>query len=248
MVAWVAQTPSPQATGSIKADTILGSVGGTYCWRATQRDRLPNSGPDTNSVALRTSDICFMRGLKETTMLSTNSGKTWFWRRICFTAKGPTPFPGTYTAEFAVETATEGWVRYVSNLRGSTANPDPWVASRNAMTALLFRGSRGIDWLDPHNAKVDTTRIRVMYDKSRMLRSGNSDGTMHRFRQWFPMNKTLVYDNDESAEGETNGSISVSGPAGMGDYYIVDFIDCAGGSPSDTITFLPQATLYWHER
>lgn len=246
MVSWVALTPAPGANGSVKADTITAATGGTYLWRCTQRDRLPNSGPDTNSVALRTSDICFMRGLKETIMLSTNSARTWFWRRICFTSKGH-PFIGKdYNAEFAVETASEGWVRYVANLRGQS--PDVWTAARNAMTTTLFRGARGIDWLDPHNAKVDNMMIKVMYDKSVMLRSGNDSGTMHRFKHWYPMNKNLYYENEESAEGETSGNVSIKGPAGMGDYYIVDFIDCVGGTTTDTITFLPQATLYWHER
>nr|UBJ26236.1 capsid protein [Giant panda feces-associated gemycircularvirus] len=246
MLSWVAQTPSPNAAGSIKADTINGAIGATYIWRCTQRDRLPNSGPDTNASALRTSDICFMRGLKETLMINSNSGKTWFWRRICFTCKG-SPFGPTFTADYAAETTTEGWVRYVSNLR-PPSQPDNWGPSRNAMTSVLFRGARGIDWLDPHNAKVDQQRIKVVYDKSRILRSGNAEGTMHRVKQWLPMNKNLIYDNDESAEGETTGNQSVVGPAGMGDYYVCDFIDCALGTSTDTLSFLPQATLYWHER
>lgn len=223
------------ATGSA---TIAATTGGTFLWRCTSRDRINNTSGDDTSVAVRNSDTCFMRGLKEYVQMATNSGSAWTWRRICFTGKG-SMFPAAFTAIKEAETNL-GWVRLLTNIRGTP--------NQSALTTVLFRGEANVDWLDVHNAKVDTTRVTVKYDHQRIIRSGNASGTTIFDNRWYPMNQNLVYDNDESGENESNSIASTTAKPGMGDYYVVDFIDCVTPGSSDALSFLPQATLYWHEK
>lgn len=242
MLAFV--TTPAGGTGAIAADQITGDVGATYVWRCTERDRLNGVSNDSNSSATRSSDNVYMRGLKEYITITTTTGATWFWRRICITTKGIPFYNTAFSAVTGIETTTNGWVRVLANLRkGST-----WGPSRNAVNTLLFKGEASIDWIDPHNAKVDTQRCTIKHDRQRVLRSGNNLGTCHLDKTWYPMNARLVYNNDETGENETGNTSAAVGNAGMGDYYVIDYIDCINGTSSDILYFLPQATLYWHER
>lgn len=209
-------------------------TGALFVWCATARDRGTSSGSDATASSVRERDAVYMRGLKESIIMSTNSAASWRWRRICFTVKGVPLGTGV-----ATET-NSGWTRQLWNRAGT--------AFSGVVASLIFRGTQGVDWQDVFVAKVDTNNIKVCYDRLRTLSSGNQVGKFFRDKRWYPMNKTLVYQNDEAGEGESNEFFSTNGRAGMGDYYIVDYIDCATLNSADTLKFQPEATLYWHER
>ena len=84
------------------------------------------------------------------------------------------------------------------------------ATNRAAIYSILFKGAGGgIDWTTSHpgllNAKVDTTRVNLKYDKVRRITSGNDAGVIKRFKMWHPMRKNLRYDEDE--EGDYTESV-----------------------------------------
>ncbi|UJO02116.1 Cap [Molossus molossus associated gemykibivirus 3] len=213
---------------------IPASTGGVFIWNATARDRVSSSA-ESNAVSLRTSDVCFMRGLKERIILTPNNDTAWRWRRITFTIKGDVFGPIGNRIE-----TSRGWNRLLVNSAGST--------TLQSLQTVLFQGVQNVDWMDQFTAKVDTGRVDLKSDVTRILASGNSKGKFHRFNLWYPMNKNLVYANDENGEGETLDVLSTNSKHGMGDYYVVDFFSGLSTSAADTLDFNPEATLYWHEK
>jgi len=184
-----------------------------------------------------------MRGLKESINIRTSSSVPWQWRRICFTLKGQRIYqangPGSY---FWLETS-DGHVRVVNNVSGTGLG--------DSILDLVFEGRTGADWLNVFNAKLDTQNITVKSDRTRTIHSGNDSGIMRTYRQWYPMNKNLYYNDDENGGSvlETDSPWSVSGKQGMGDYYVIDLLQAGIESTTDDVlTFAPEATLYWHEK
>jgi len=234
------------ATFLNSAATLKG--GRTYImpWIPTARD-MSNAVDDPNSVtqrSARTSTVCYMRGLKERIQIQTNNGMSWQWRRICFTYRGNGVYSGSVgdpTRQIVRETSA-GFARVVVDWGNSTPVVNPLISH-------LFRGTQDRDWRSYFTAPTDNTRVTVQYDKTRILTSGNANGIMRNYNNWFPMNKNLVYDDEEDGLEEDSVNLSSSGKAGMGDYYVVDIISAGTGSTaSDLMSFDPEATLYWHEK
>jgi len=214
---------------------LAGNQVGQFVWLATARDRIGSGDP--NAGSLRTSDVCYMRGLKEKVMLSTTNGSAWRWRRICFTAKGLVPPTGTVDS---LEVSPNGWVRLLAN---------QWTSALgNGFNSLIFKGTAGVDWTDVFTAKTDNTRVTIKFDKTFVITSGNSNGTVRMFNLWHPMNHNLVYDNDENGDNESGATRSTSGKAGMGDYYVMDYFVSVDAASSESLYISPEATLYWHEK
>ena len=223
--------------------------GRTYIipWIATARDLTAFPSGNTNisaNVAARTATTCYMRGLKERIQVQTNNGTPWQWRRICFKMKGD----GVYRLQDADtqrmwRETSSGWMRAVTDFgRAGTT-------SAQNINILLFQGAQGTDWSSYFTAKTSSERVSVCYDKTRIISSGNASGVMRNYNEWHPMNRNLVYDDDESGAEETTEPVSTDGNQGMGDYYVVDYISAGtGGSTTDLLSFEPQATLYWHEK
>lgn len=230
-------TAGPDGSGPSNGPAIL-TGGNTYqlVWCATRR----YMELTLNNTDARNDITCYMRGLKEHVAISTNNATSWKWRRICFTIKG-------LQADLAVKSnvdslfTSQGWVRYI----GQHYNDD----MGNSINTILFEGTAGNDWNDVMTAKVSSTRVTPKYDKVRVINSG-SEGVMRDFKMWHPMNKNLVYDDDENGpNSELTSGYSTLGKAGMGDYYVIDFFRANSTSSSaDTLSFGPEATIYWHEK
>lgn len=233
----IATATAPDNTApTLGGQIITGNTApAVFLWCATARDR-PTSTEDQEADSVRTATTCYMRGLKERVTFLTNSGASWRWRRICFTIRGTLPLEAT---PVSLETSN-GWIRLVKRIESTST----W----SNFQAIVFKGGAGVDWLDSYEAPLDTTRIDVKYDRRRVLNSGNQQGKYFDFGHWFPMNKNLVYGDDEFAQSENAASRSTTSKAGMGDYYIMDIIESATGLQADTLGFSPEATLYWHEK
>lgn len=220
-------------------------------WCPTAMDLSGSNGASTVAqVPLRTASTCFMKGLSENIRLFSNTGAPWFHRRICFTYKGITPFRATQSADTPVNAhgpfveTSSGMERLAFNL-----NVNNELAARTAMWGVLFKGANGKDWNNLLIAPVDTSRVSLKFDKLWTYRSGNANGVVATKKLWHPMNKNLVYDDDENGDVEQESYFSVNSKAGMGDYYVVDFISCAtGGTASDILTIDFNSTMYWHEK
>lgn len=253
MLSWSNTAPNgaPQSF-AVGGANIPGSTYGSFLWCATARDLSNGSGANTISLqSQRTAQVCFMRGLSEKLRIQTNSGLPWFHRRICFTSKA---------IQFYTRAAAD---------TGSLVNPvAPYLESSNGYTrlwsndqinnipntvnerqSLIFKGSNGQDWNDILIAPLDTARINVKYDRTQMIRSGNANGTVKLINLWHPMNKNLVYDDDEAGDRMTASPISVQSKLGMGDYYVYDiFVPGVGATATDILNVGAVSSLYWHEK
>lgn len=237
---------------------IPGGTGGNLGYvhfRPTGMDLTSDSGA-ANTIALqsqRTSQICFMRGLAENIRVETSSGSPWFHRRVCYTSKddrflvrNSSDTSGAQrdnVASGALET-TNGWQRLAANMNAE-ALPQTILAQK----AILFKGAEGVDWDDLIVAPLDTTRVKVCFDKTFVYKSGNERGILREHKLWHPMNKNIVYDEDESGQTQITGTGSVGDSRGMGDYYVLDvFSQGASGSTTDRLSIRYNSTLYWHEK
>jgi len=214
----------------------------------THRFLVPNNAA---YKAYRTSSAPYIRGYLERVELNPTDGATWWWRRVVFAVKSSLAVDATTDANLGAQ-ATAGATSYrqVRDLSGeSTGN---YHDTNVAIQTLMFEGVQGVDWLDPLSAKLDRTRVTIIKDKTRTLSSGNDIGRPRIIRDYTPINKTLVYDDEENGLSMNPAPFSVESKAGIGNIYVVDFLNCPRpantGSPGTGITFNPAATLYWHEK
>lgn len=216
-------------------------------WCATARDLTDAAGNPNLRVneAVRTSTTPYMVGLRESIEIQLTSGLPWQWRRICFTFRGPIPnLPATSVFNYYAE-LSDGFRRVVNNVEGDrNSGAQYWLYE------LLFAGQNASDWNDPMTAKTDRTRVDIKHDSTRNLQTGNERGMIKKFNFFHPMGKTLAYNDDESGAAEKSSYYSVNSKVGMGDYYVLDIIRSrnGGNASTDTMSFNPSSTLYWHEK
>lgn len=217
---------------------------------------LTDSGGGLGAIseqATRTSTTCFMRGFSERIRIQTSSGIPWFWRRIVFSSKRPQVFNSLSQSPSAVQTngnnpafidTSNGMERLYFNQAINIA--DQTIAQ---WYTILFRGVRDKDWTDPLTAAVDPTRVDLMSDTHHTIRSGNQAGTVKDYKKYVSMNKNLVYDDDESGDGESSSYTSVQDKRGLGDVYILDlFYPGTGATVTDLLQLTSSSNLYWHEK
>jgi len=246
----VSNTSSTGAFQELKTGPLIiaGNSNAAVLWLATARDFDRDGGLNTiTDLAARTSTTCYMRGLSETLRIQTNSPVPWIHRRICFTFKGDRlyqPYQGDTIGTPWQDTQGPGMRRQWQNMSVTGAN-----GIYAALITVLFRGVADVDWNDVMTAHIDTTRITLKYDKVRTYQSGNQNGFVRSVKHWHPMNKNLVYDDDESGQSHTTKYVSVDSKAGMGDYYVVDFFAPGGTrTAGDLLSVNSETSLYWHEK
>lgn len=218
-------------------------------WLATGRsgETAPGVLGTILESATRTAQTCFMRGLSERIDVETNDGNAWLWRRIVFRMKGLRLFDvGQDNAplrELYFRNGTDGYARLATDWFGTSA--------ASTLNAIVFKGVEGDDWSFTRieQAQVDTKRVSVMYDKVIKIASGNEAGVTRQYKMWHPMNKNLVYNDDETGASEVTSHFSTEGKPGMGDVYVMDIIRPNGFADTTAqIRWTPQAALYWHEK
>lgn len=203
-------------------------------------DREANDNAVNASSAARTASTIFMRGIKERIIFRANTGTGWKWRRVVFATKGLFDVIPNLVSD--LETSA-GWTRAVVNLSGDSA-----ATVRNALENVVWEGQAGQDWWSPYTAKVDKKRVTLLYDRTRMLQSGNDVAHYHSHNQWIPVNKNIVYDDEQRGGDESAFRYSALGKSGYGDVYVMDLFECASGQSTDLLQFEPQAAVYWHEK
>ena len=223
----------PVTSYGILADTITYSL-----YAPTVMDRDPPN-PIANLPSFRESQTVFMRGYKENVNLVTSDDSPWQWRRICFTLKGEIlTSAATIDDGIAIQIAPQGYTRPFINMQN---------ALRTRISAQIFKGTEGRDWNDPFLAKPDTQRITLKSDVTHTLHPNSEGGFIKSFHLWHPMNRNLVYAEDESGTDIQNFGYSVTGKAGMGDYYILDMFR-SNISDASSMQIQMAGTLYWHEK
>lgn len=226
-------TQNADGSGTLQgAATIQSNTGAIYIFSPSAR----NYDPLGNTSSTRNAQTIFARGFKEKISMRMSDGAAWRWRRIVFATKGLQSFLGS---PVYLQTSN-GLARAMTTLTGST--------QANTLSTFLFKGAVNLDWNNVFTAKVDTQRVTLLSDRSRILGSGNTAPRYHQHSQWYPLNKNIVYSDDEQGAGELQNFFSTGSKAGMGDVYVVDYIDCSDGTPGRTLIFDPECTFYWHEK
>ncbi|UJO02112.1 Cap [Molossus molossus associated gemykibivirus 1] len=219
---------------------VVLQAGQTYMipYIPTAQDRT-GAAPELNNYRSR-SDV-YMRGYKERIIFNTNGGSSWHWRRICWRMKGPAITTNvSTTSPLWLETAPYGFVRSATNANGT--------ALGSAIQSEIFKGQINVDWFNLFTAPLDTNRISVAYDQTRIMKAGNNEPYVQDYKMWHPMNKNFYYRDDENGDNETTSPLHSSGLKGMGDYYILDLFASASSETSDVANVGYEGTLYWHER
>lgn len=232
--------------------SMTGDKSYEFLWIATARDNVIGGvEPGVFQQSQRTATACYMRGLKERWHVQTGSPASWQHRRILFTFTGdqiyrvndsPTDGVGQLFKELS-----NGYVRAFTSLYDTT---DPRSQAIQQQTYdLVFKGTRGADWINTMNAKTDSTRIQILYDKTVTLRSGNDRGVITKRNFWHTFNRTLTYDDDENGNATVNSPFSVHNSSSLGDVYVFDLFSAGlGSTSSDELQINAEASLYWHER
>lgn len=175
----------------------------------------------------------YQKGLREQVQIDVGTGAQLRWRRIVFETKG-----------FQDGDSTSILVQAVRRL------VKPMDVSRlDDLAISLFEGAQDQDWTTFFTAKVDRNRVKLHSDRIRILRNGNDEAHSHSFRQYYPFEKKMIYNDDEAGDGKTGGVFASTGLKGMGDVFVVDFFQNIGGAVDDwSALWRSNATLYWHEK
>ncbi|WGD01121.1 MAG: capsid protein [Genomoviridae sp.] len=214
--------------------------GGTihmFFWPATARNKFTLSPIYTPHQ--RQLSNCFMKGLKFVSHMEIATGAPWEWRQIIFAVKGlaNAPFIDSYVSHDAA-------LGYMRGQREVVL-----TAQEDLIQSMLFKGLEGVDWLSPMVAPIDTHRVNVIRDKTRILKSGNEHGNMMVYKDYIPLNKSIQYDDDESGGADDTSRWSVTSKLGMGDVFVVDYFRTTlSATSADLLQWGSNATLYWHER
>lgn len=238
---------NPAGLGTLSDLTMQATQGvvvNLFCANARPVD---SDGAFKDEPQARTKSNTYARGYKEVTTYRVTGGIPWRHRRIVFTMKGlpalllssNSPTPGLFTPDFYYLTTSLGVVRNTTNLG---------VDKIGTITNLVFRGAQIQDWFSPFNAKVDTTRISVMSDKTIHINPGNASGHVKLAKRWYPMNKRLVYGDDEAGTTENTTPFSTQGKQGMGDLFVLDFYQSTATDTAQGLSVNHEGTYYWHEK
>ncbi|AUW34336.1 capsid protein [Gemyduguivirus recro1] len=208
---------------------IVAGFGQTsYLYCATARSK--NTGLPTEND--REHSSVYMKGYREMIEMSPNSGTTWKWRRIVFETKG---IQDSTTYQFT----SNGYRRIFRSQTG---------AGLIATASTVLEGEIGPDHSGVFTGKVDTNRVKLHSDVTRIMRAGNQSAHHHQYKVYYPMNRNFNYNDDEAGGSESTAPFATTGNHGMGDIYIWDIIQDVGGVPSDGVTIRCDGTLYWHEK
>lgn len=203
---------------------------------------------NTPDDAQRTSKSTFARGYKEKLTISCRSGGVWRWRRIVFTFKGDDLYQdpsGVWRRpwlDFSSVPSNSGNMRRAIQLLGG----DQYATVRQ----YLYDGTEGVDWNSEFTAKVDPTNITLLSDRTTVFNPGNETGMTKTYNLWYPLNKTLTYDDEENGQAGNSSYVSVKSKIGMGDLYVYDVCTLVIAPTTGTaqMIFAPEGTYYWRER
>lgn len=204
----------------------------------------------TNPAVRNVSDI-FAVGYKERVQIDVMGGGTFMWRRIVFMLKGgdlrvamDSSNAGNIPNQLFDQTTEGGCRRVIGPLEGVTNAQDE-------LQSYVFRGQEDVDWANQFTAPLDTRRITVKSDRTRTIRPGNDTGASRVFNLWYPIRRTISYEDDMESDQVGDRAFSTVGLRGVGDMYVMDIMGITTGdgeAPLTTYKFSPEGSFYWHER
>lgn len=196
------------------------------------------------TAAERIKARCFVKGFSERVNFRTSNGETWRWRRIVFQTLGLGSQIDNFITNFY--DGVNGHARSIYNIRGGST-----ASELGRLYSIIFEGTRQQDWANPLTAKVDTSKVQIFSDQMYVIQSKNSRGTDRNFKFWYPINRTIQYDDSE--EGAESKSFfrwadwSSAGRGTMGDLFVFDIMSSNENASGDSAIWSPHMTYYWHE-
>ncbi|UDN67427.1 capsid protein [robinz virus RP_99] len=247
-------TTFPPTASDVGALTVTSDAPAVLLWNASARNLslTPTSAFEIPGKPQRTASDTYFVGVSDKITIRTDTSNAWRWRRIVFSHKGL--IPGFTDTSDVLRTFYELPTGTGLNAmqRVATALPFALVAD---LYSFVFRGlginnisATPADWIDPITAPIDTSRISVMYDKTRNIRSGNDAGVVSTHRLYHPVKRTIHYGDHEIAGSMTSSPLSTTAKPGIGDIYVMDIIIGNSGDAGDSLDWLPTSTVYWHEK
>lgn len=243
--------PDPPVLTTQFTIPAIGITPSTFIFSPTMRFLAFTDGVNNNDNA-RTKQDTFARGFKETLRFATSDGNEWKWRRICFSYKAAqadfqVPTFSTARLPFAFDPVATGYRRLFSRIDGGTLSTQQ-LQTRDAIYNRVFAGRQNLDWTDPMTARTDPLAVKIWYDKVTSIRSGNDISSLLIAKRWHPMNKNLIYQNEDSGKTILDSPVSETGNGTMGDYFIMDIFYTAPSDDGVLLSIGSDATYYWHER
>lgn len=248
----------PSGTTSYSSSAVIASGNYTFfvfCPTARKNIYDSTSLPANRLVEnMRSSSTIFVRGYREDVFIESSSADSWEWRRIVFAAKGPV-FNQTNVSDTSPVNAD--WLLYNDATHGYVRLCNPLIAAGGStglgytagqLESQVFRGAYGYDYGDWMTAPIETNNVTLLYDKVRKLSSTTNTGSTWRFKEWFPINKNLRYNEEPTVEHQTSSYFSTMGKEGIGDIYVLDFFVPNSFADDVYLQFQPQGQLYWHEK
>lgn len=232
---------TPAVAPTLKNVSLVGGTTYIIPYIPTAMDRSVGSAVSPIIPGYRGTSKIFARGYRERISFGTNTPAQWSLRRVCFRMRGNAIVNSTSAiSPLWHEASPNGFTRSATQANGTGLG--------TAITNEIFKGEAGVDWTNFFTAPLDTNRVTVEYDKQFHFRSTSDSPHVRHFKLWHPMNKNLVYRDDENGETINTSVLSTSGSQGMGDYYIVDFWVCATPTTDNNCAINYEGTMYWHER
>lgn len=199
----------------------------SYLWCPTARSRA-----NENLTNVRNNSTVYYKGLSERLELSPSGGKTWKWRRLVFSMKGFKPTNAFFES-------SEGVLRIWRTMP---------IVDQEALSNLVFKGELLVDFSTPFTGQVDTNRVKIHYDKTRVLSNGNQNAYLRNPRHWIPLEKNFRYDEDENGDEYRSSVWAAPGNHNLGDVFVWDIFADVGADTGDSLTVRSGTTIYWHEK
>jgi len=242
-----------------KYDTIFGAtqnsvqslgrvnlVSGTnyFMWCPTWRQRRTASTDEH----VRANQEVFMRGIKDRIMVSATFSL--IHRRVCFWSHRRIDDARPFVMENPDVIDAPPYQR--RNLVALYPNLDEEIFE------YLFKGTVGFDYSENSrwDTPLDNKRVKVVYDKQYTITpnyaapDGAQFGKTITRKLWHPINRKVLYDDDEEGADVNGSGWSAQTPESLGNYYVFDIFStgqAVEGSTDQVGSFMPESTTYWHE-
>lgn len=200
----------------------------------------------------RSKSTCWIKGIKEKITIATLSGVPWRWRRIVFSHKGELSIGPEFEGDITTSVVTTADGREIYYRNTHELDQDNRIPFGDYLFVGQGQGPGAdggrIDWTDYMTAPADNRRFNIMYDKVVTVQSGNDSGVLRNYNRWHPVEKNLVYGDEEIGGQVLTSYKSTNSKPGIGDVYIVDIFTSVGVDSSNVLLFTPNSAVYWHEK
>lgn len=229
--------------GGGQANLVAGS--NYYLWCPSWRQRRTGSTDEH----VRANQEVFMRGIKDRVMVSATFSLV--HRRVCFWSHRRIDDGRPFTFENPDVIDAPSYQR--RNLVPLYPNLD------EELFEYLFKGTVGFDYSEDSrwDTPLDNKRLKIVFDQQYTVTpnyaiadDAASFGKTITRKFWHPINRKIMYDDDEEGADVAGSGWSANTPESLGNFYILDIFSTGqsvDGSTQSVGTFMPESTTYWHE-